>query len=457
MMQKCFNITAVLLTALALMSLAVPPAAAQDAQQGAATPYTIPEYNAFQACRAEKDPTALVKCLDDFVAKYPSSSLLQYVYQLYYPAFYQLKNYAKTMEYADKLAAMGDKIDARTRLSAIQTHTQLFPLVFNPKAADAHDQLVKERDASLDGTKLLKDLKNSPDSKVTDAQFDQQVKAGVALFEAAAGFADLQLKDNAAAIDAFKMALANNPTDAASEYRLGVAYLGSTPPQSLDGFWALSRSINLKIPDDKKIRDYLRAQILAYEQPGCDPQVDSQLSELLQLAANAPDRPSTYTIPSADDLNKVRQASNILTVITDLGGGGDKAKLTWLAICGSDFPEVVGKIIDVQTNPDNSVDFHAYTGATPEDMQAATTANMDVKVWTAAPATPPAGMTITPQPDVVRLQKDDGIRFSGTLVSYDPSPFLLHWEQVKVDPTVIPDKTDTGKHTHKVPAKKPQS
>jgi len=86
---------------------------------------------------------------------------------------------------------------------------------------------------------------------------------------------------------------------------------------------------------------------------------------------------------------------------------------------------------------------------------------MDVKVWITAPTTPPPATTpggtppqITPQPDVVRLQKDDGIRFSGTLVSYDPSPFLLHWDQVKVDPSVIPEKTESGKHPHKAVTKK---
>ncbi len=106
---------------------------------------------------------------------------------------------------------------------------------------------------------------------------------------------------------------------------------------------------------------------------------------MLQLAANSPDRPSSYTIPSADDLNKIRQSSNIITVISDLQGGGDKAKMTWLAICGAEFPEVVGKIIDEQKS-DAAIDFMVYTGATPEDMQAATMPNMDVKVWTGRPA-----------------------------------------------------------------------
>ncbi len=206
----------------------------------------------------------------------------------------------------------------------------------------------------------------------------------------------------------------------------------------------LARAIDLKVPQADDVQKYLRAKILAYEQPNCESLADAQLSELLQLAANAQDRPATYSIPSAADLSKIAQASTILTVISDLQAGGDKAKMTWLAICGAEFPEVVGKIIDEQKG-DASVDFLVFFGATQEEVQAATTANMDVKVWTAAP---PAGSTagqVMPQPDVLRLQKDDAIRFSGTLVSYDPSPFLLHWDQVKVDPTIIPAE-EPGKH-----------
>ena len=88
-------------------------------------------------------------------------------------------------------------------------------------------------------------------------------------------------------------------------------------------------------------------------------------------------------------------------------------------------------------------------------MQAATTANLSVKVWTAAPpAGSPAG--ITPQPDVVRLMKDDEIRFAGTLTSYDPSPFLLHWDEVKVDPSILPEKGAAKKPAaHKAAPKPP--
>ena len=452
MKRRTLNLTAAILTALLSVSMFARPAAAQAAQDQAKPSYTIPEYNAFQAANAEKDPATKIKDLDDFVSKFPNSTLLQYVYQLYFQAYFAMKNYPKTIEYADKLLAMGNKVDAAVALGALQARVQAFSAMqFNPSAPDANDQLTKERDAALQGAKMLEEFPKPANSPMSADDFAKQKKPGIAFFDSAAGAAALQLKDYPGAVNAFKAALMNKPDDGVSAYRLGLAYLAMNPPQALDGFWALARAVDLKVPDTDKVKDYLRAKVLAYEQPGCDMQVDAQVSEMLQLAANSPDRPATYTIPSADDLNKVRQSSNIITVISDLNGDGDKAKMTWLAICGAEFPEVVGKIIDVQKT-DATVDFMVYTGATPEDMQAATTANMDVKVWitpkpaAAAPAGGAAAAApIPPQPDVVRLSKDDGIRFSGTLVSFDPSPFLLHWDQVKVDPTVIPEAGAKGK------------
>ncbi|MFZ3216397.1 MAG: hypothetical protein WA192_10095 [Candidatus Acidiferrales bacterium] len=453
MIRKCFVTSGILLTALALLCLPAQSSSAREPQQEQQkTTYTIPEYNAFQAARAETNAQNRIKLLDDFVAKFPNSTLMTYVDQLYVSTYTELKNYPSVIAYVDKLLAMGAKIDSGTRLQMLQTRVQVFPYAFNPKAPDAHDQLVKARDAAKEGSELLKAYPKPADSKLTDAQFADQKKPGIAFFDSSAGFADLQLKDYAAAADAFKVTLENTPNDAVTWYRLGLAYLNSAPPQNMDGFWALARAINLKVPDADKIKDYLRKAILVYEQPGCDSSVDQQVTDLLTLAGATGDRPATYTIPAAADLQKIAQASTILTVLTDLSGGGDKAKLTWLAICNAQFPGVVGKIIEVKQG-DGFVNFEIFTGADEDAVQKATTANMDVKVWTAAPpAGTPGAAQETPQPDVVRLAKDDGIRFSGAIVSYDPTPFLLHWDQVKVDPTTIPEKIEPGKH-HRVPPK----
>jgi hypothetical protein len=116
--------------------------------------------------------------------------------------------------------------------------------------------------------------------------------------------------------------------------------------------------------------------------------------------------------------------------------------MTWLALCGAEFPEVVGKIIDVTPGP-NVVIFHVFTDADQAKMQDATTANMEVKV--------------PGQPDAARLLKDDPIRFSGIVASYDAQPFMLHWDQGKVDPSIIPEKTQPGKRpaARKPPARSP--
>jgi len=107
-------------------ALAQAPAAAQDAAAAKGPKYTQAEYNAEQACAAEKVPAAIVKCADDFVSKYPNSDLLVYIYPLYYQAYSAQKNYSKMIEIADKLAALGDKVDALTRFNAYYSHATAY-------------------------------------------------------------------------------------------------------------------------------------------------------------------------------------------------------------------------------------------------------------------------------------------------------------------------------------------
>ena len=114
-MRRHLSGLAIIFAALFLASLSPCPAAGQAAQSNQAPSYTLPEYNQLQAAQAEKDPTAQLKLLDAFVAQYPNSTLLEYIYQLYYQAYYKLKNYAKAIEYTDKVIALGDKADAPTR------------------------------------------------------------------------------------------------------------------------------------------------------------------------------------------------------------------------------------------------------------------------------------------------------------------------------------------------------
>lgn len=427
-------VVSVVVCAVAPAAGAIPQEKPQEKPQDKPPAYTLPEYNAYQAAAKEPNPQQRIRLLDDFVAKYPSSTLLVYAYQTYYTTYNELKNYPKTIEYADRLLTFGDKLDAGTQLQALYIRTLAFNYSFNEKAADAKEQATRARAAALAGLKVLVDLKK-PEG-VSDDQFAQNKKGPTALFNYTAGLASLQLKEYKAAVDSFKAALAANPNDAVTYFRLGIAYLQMEPPQSMDGFWALARSVALKGPGEAQVRTYLHNRLANYQQTGCDKLVNDQMNELISLAGSSAERPATFKIASAAELQKLREdpSSNF---IADLQAGGEKAKLMWLATCGLEFPEAGGKVIEVSSGSD-SVVLKLFYAPTAEAMEAGTVANMEVKV--------------EGQPEAKRIQVGDGVRFSGTLAGYDPAPFMLHWEKAKVNKEDIPEQP--GKRPPKRPAKK---
>ncbi len=511
-MRKWVVANAIVWLGAALLCCAAPRASAQDDQQSSKTPYTLPEYNAYQAAAGQTDPQAKVQALDDFVTKFPNSSLMPLVYQQYYTAYNQTKNYPKLIEYTDKFVAVPDDkyllIPGMSkerlmgdRVQALYFRAVAFNQSFNEKDANAADELTKARQSAIDGLSLLGQIPKP--ANMTDDQFAQQKKPFEILFNYTAGSTAYRAKDYKNAIDSYNAYIASSgstdQTVAATYFQIGVAYLQlaaqqtpaqapaapQTPPNGqppatttpaaaaptdassqaladlyMNGFWSLSRSIALKGPGEAQMRSYLRAQMFNYEQPACGSLLDDQMNELIQLAGTQATRPTTYSLPSASDLGKVLQASNLLSILTDLQGGGDKGKMTWLAVCGQEIPSVVGKIIDITPGTD-SIDFKVFTAATGEEIQAGTTANLDVTVYTATPAagaasaTPAAGagqqaQTAPPvQPEASRLQKGDAIKFTGTLTKYDAQPFLLYFDKCQVDPSVIPPEKGPAKRPHR--------
>src|SRR6266404_6236735 len=134
--------------------------AGQDAAAGQQK-YTMAEYNAYQACAAEKNPQQQIKCLDDFVTKYPNSALLVYIYPLYYNAYSQLKNWPKVIEYADKLLALGDKVEAPIRYQAYYARAFAYSNMWTGPEVQAQDP--KACEAAKAGLKTLGELQK-PDN-----------------------------------------------------------------------------------------------------------------------------------------------------------------------------------------------------------------------------------------------------------------------------------------------------
>ncbi|MGB6428969.1 MAG: hypothetical protein WBF06_00165 [Candidatus Acidiferrales bacterium] len=409
-----------------LVASAAQGQSAAPAQQ-AAPAYTLAEYNAYQAAAADKDPAQRVKDLDDFVSKFPNSALMPYVYNTYYHAYNDLKNYPKVIEYADREIALGDKVTPATRFQALYLRTLAFNYSFSEKDPTAQDEATQELAAAKLGLQVLDQVPKPANQ--TDDQWADSKKAPTALFNYTAGIASAATKDFASAVTYYKAALAATPNDAVTYFHLGVAYLEMTPPQSLDGFWALARSVALKGQGADQVKAYLRGQIQNYQQTGCDNLIDDQMNELITLAGTTPDRPATYTIPSAADLATAR--NDTTDFIPWLKEGGDHGKLMWLATCGLVFPDVAVEVMTVTpaTDPSNATLLVYRPAASDPDaaqkeMDAATDPNMTVN--------------IVGQPEVSRLQKGDGVRFTGTLTGYAPTPFMLTWDQAKVNAEDIP-------------------
>ncbi len=273
----------------------------------------------------------------------------------------------------------------------------------------------------------MKDLAaiKKPDA-TSDADWDKQKKQITGIFDSVIASAEYATKDWNGSAQAYKTLIAEDPTDPAAWSRLGVSLLQETPPQTLDGYWALAHAISMmKPPADQQLRAYLKSQIQNYQQVGCANLVDDEINSMVTLAATATDRPTTFSLPTADDLTKAR--NDTTNFIPWLREGGDHGKLMWLATCGLDYPEIVGKVISVDAPDAGPVVLHLCTGATAEETEACKVADMEVKV-------------VAEQPEAKRVQPEDGVRFEGTLVGYDQTPaFMLHWEKGKVNPEDIPE------------------
>ncbi len=413
--------------------------AAGAAGQAAGPKYTMAEYNAYTAAANEKDPAAQLKALDDFVAKYPNSNLLNYVYPLYYQNYAKQKNYPKVIEYADKELSLGSKITATEKYQAYSARAFAYNNTPNPDVATAKAAY----EAALAGAKSVDDL---PKPEGYDqAKFDDDKKKAVLSFNGTAAGAAFTAKDYPNAIQMYKTILASNPDDFISNFNLGRSYLALNPPQQLDALWSFARAATSKGATEqqsKSVKAYMPKVIAAYQGGTvCDALTNAELNELLQLAATSPERPASYKLFSAADLDAARKDMTIASVVTDLKAGGDKAKLTWTAACGLEFPDVPGKIIEVTPGTDTVVLKNAFVTSDAE-FEAATTPNMEVTIKTAD------------QPEAAKLEKGNAVRFTGNLESYDPDPaFMLHWDKAKVNPEDLP-KAGEKKPTGKRPAAK---
>ncbi len=414
----------------AILLAAVAPASAQQPT------YTPAEYKLYQGAAGETDAAAKIQKLDAFLAEYPKSALKPYILAEYLKAYPGVKNPAAVIASVDKILAMPD-LDANTRLQF------LYPRTVNYiQSADGADH-AKAHAGAEEGMRIVAGLK-PPDGMAPDV-FLNQIKPVKMVFLTAMGSAAMAMKDFAGAASAYQQTLALAPDDALTYYRLGVSYLQQNPPNYMDGFWTVARAVALKVPNEASVRQYLRTSVLRYQNTQCDRELDRQVNEMIALAGQSAERPADYTVPSEADLTKARE--NIATFLETLKNGGGDARVLWLAVCGLEFPDVAVKVLEVTENGESAI-MKVYRSKETDpdlaakDMEAATEPNME--------------LTVSGQPEVKRLSKDDYVRFTGTLSGYQPEPFLLSWNQAKINPEDIPaEDAQPSKKGAKRPTKRP--
>jgi len=380
---------------------------------------TAAEHNEFKAVQAEKDEAHQIQRLDDFVSRFPNSEQLVDAYALYYRDYRELKNFPKVIEYSDKLVALGDKADANARFQALYARA----IAYDTLRPNDPAQAKQAKEAAALGLSTLNQIKKP--ENVSEAAFAAERKPIMVYLDETSGTASMTLMDYAGVIEAYRAALALDPDNGNATYQLGLAYLGVSPPRQLDGFWALARAASAKNrggPQPQEIKVYLKKLMASYQQTGCPSLIDAQLSDLMQVAGSALERPESYSLPSKADLEAARNVMTITSVVADIKGPADKGKATWLAACGMEFPNVPSKVISVvQGDP---VVLKVALVTTELEFRAARRANMDVSV---------AG-----QPEAATLQVGSLVRFTGTLAGYDRTPLMLHWQKARINPQDIP-------------------
>jgi hypothetical protein len=427
--------------------------AAPRPQDAAAKPaYTLAEYNAYQAANNEQNPQMKAQKLDAFVMMYPMSTLMPFIYQAMYLNDFALKNYGGTADNADKLLAMGDKLDAGSRLQACIARAQAYFVgSATDKALQTADAQTKARTSSTDCMKPVNDWQKP--AAMTADQFTAQQNQFKGLLNSVGAMASTSLKDYPTAATDWKAVIALNPMDAVSHFRLGVVDLQMMPPNANEGFWEMARSIGMKSPNgpnEGQVKTYMKNQLMRYQQPSCEKLADDQLNDVLSMAAGSATPPATFNIPSAADLDKAR--NDVANFIPALKMGGDAGKVMWLASCGLEYPDVAVRVMDMPVADGDNLSFKGYRpeaqdpDAAQKELEAATDANMEIHVMA--------------QPEAKRIMKDDAVRFTGTLTGYTQTPFLLTWDKAKINAEDIPDEKAAGPAkkgaAKKAPAKKAQ-
>lgn len=382
------------------------------------------EYQAFTAMATEKDPHKQIALCDAFLQKFgPTTDFKDQAYQLEMGAYQQLGDSNKAIDAAHKAVEANP-----SNIAALNYLAFAFPFVFKADAPDKDAKLTQAETDAKKGLEVLQNLKR-PDT-VAEDQFNDQVKQLRANFNGALGFVALQRKDYAAAITSLKTALEDNPANPYVNYRLGLSYLYSAPPDFDNAIWYLARADNLtkaaKSPDAGGI-DKFFGQVYVGRH-GSD---QGEKDVLTQAAASVPP-PAGFKVAPPEKHAATGNAAidGFYSIEDSLRVGGDQANQAFQQLKGQPL-SMGGSVDSVQKGTDPGT-YMVRIDVTDESKAKDGVYDIELK---------------DAQPDAKVLEKGDLVRFDGTITAYSVTPSFY----LSLDGKINPDDLAAAVDKHKKP------
>jgi tetratricopeptide (TPR) repeat protein len=355
------------------------------------------EYNAYTAMHNEKDVQKKIALAEAFLTKYPDSAVKNYVYAEMLDAYNAANDYAKVSETAKKLIESDPN-----NLAALRYLSFLFPFTFKPDSPDATAAMSRAESDAKHGLDLL--AKAPKPANMSDDQFQQALKPLRAIFNGAIAFVALQQKDYPAAITSYKASLEDNPNDMYGNYRLGIAYLMSSPADYNNGFWYLARALSLarasKAPDAAGIEKYLDQAYTNYHGN------KEGLEDIITQTASSPNPPDGFQVAALKPPEKTGNPNidSFNQLAFPLKLGGTRAQQTWSQLKGQ--PLGLGGFVNSVEKGEDPKTFSVKISLD----QAKAETDYDII------------LVDSTQPKVADLSVGDPVRFQGTIDSYTASP-----------------------------------
>jgi tetratricopeptide (TPR) repeat protein len=357
------------------------------------------EYNAYVGAVQQTDAAAKISGLEAFLAQYPNSVMKEDALELLMSTYQQTGNQAKVIEAANRLLAANPN---NVRALALLAYTERA----GQKWADAKQHA--ERGLAALGSM------SKPDG-VSDADFQKQKAQLAALLESVAGFAALQLKDNATAEKDLRAAVEADPNNVENVYPLALASLTATPEDDVNGLFFIARAINLvKDPAGKaQITKFGHSKYVKYHGS------EEGWNELLALTATTPLPPPGFTIKQYVPPTPAEQAADLVKTKAPKDMSFAEWELVLSAGSPADAEKVWSAIKGVPLQMEGTV-----IKASPTELQiAASQDDIDQK---RADIVVTMGGTI---PAKLMPQEGSTLDFEGTPVSYTPTPFVMTMEK----------------------------